>query len=111
MDWDPGRDRRQDILVNVTGGGRRWWAFGRWGGRRVAVCNLHGGQGAVLGVDGNHLAHLGAVVGLLLVKLVDDKLATAARAVEHLRSTHHTEDCRSGSRTHHTPASSEMVTG
>ena len=110
MDWDPGRDRRQDILVNVTGGGRRW-AFGRWGGRRVAVCNLHGGQGAVLGVDGNHLAHLGAVVGLLLVKLVDDKLATAARAVEHLRSTHHTEDCRSGSRTHHTPASSEMVTG
>ena len=110
MDWNPGRHRRQDILVNVTRGGWRW-AFGRWGGRRVAVRNLHGGQRAVLGVDWNHLAHLGAVVRLLLVKLLDDKLATAARAVEHLWSTHHTVDFSSGSRTHHTLASSEMVTG
>lgn len=62
----------------------------------------------MLGVDWNHLAHLGAVVRLLLVKLLDDKLATAARAVEHLWSTHHTVDFSSGSRTHHTLASSAL---
>jgi hypothetical protein len=112
MDWNPGRHRRQNILVNVTRGGWRRRAFGRWGGQRVAVCNLDGGQWAVLGVDWNHLAHLGAAVSLLLlVKLVDEKLTTAARAVEHLKSTHHTGDCSSAGRKHHTPASSEMVTG
>ena len=97
MDWDPGRHRRQDILVNVTRG--RWrWAFGRWGGRRVAVCNLHGGQGALLGVEGNHLPHRALVsllemvvvilfrmvVVVLFRMVVDDKLATATWAVEHL---------------------------
>jgi len=67
----------------------------------------------VLSVEGNHLAHLlRAVVSLLLllVKLVDDELATAARAVEHLRSTHHTVvDLGSGSRKPHTPVSSALL--
>ena len=94
MDWHPGGHRRQDILVNVARGG--WWgAFGRWAGRKVAVCHFHGG-GAVLGLDGNHLAHR-AVVRLL--ELVDDELAVAARAMQHLESGHRSI------------ASSEIVTG
>ena len=88
MDWHPRWHRRQDILVNVT---RAGWgrALGRRGGGRVAVCHLHGGQRAVLGVDGNHLAHLvGGAVVRLLVEVVEEELATAARAVKHLWSTH-----------------------